>query len=124
LREKRVQAAHGEQERQAHAGIHSELVDCLQFCDRRDLVLSEAGLRDRLGLSDLRAAKHQLTRAERLRNQLAHSQQNIARGASWEELVALVNWVERFLETSDLLVEGDAAAVAASTSGGLLLTPP
>lgn len=108
----RLAAAREEKDRQSATGVHAEIVDCLQFCDRRDLVLADSALRDRLGLQGKQAAKRRLSAAEKLRNRLAHSQQNVSRGGAWDELIDLVRWIEELVATSDQLVERDAAASA------------
>lgn len=85
------------------------LIDCLQFCDRRDLVLKNRALREKLGLTPKTSA-NLLKQAESLRNLLAHSGYDLSEGSSWEERIDLVHWVEGLLERSDDLIEKDAIA--------------
>ena len=66
---------------------HPFLIDCLQFCDKRDLVLEKEGLRNRLSLGTKARASQHLKKAEELRNLLAHSQDELVDGSTWEELI-------------------------------------
>lgn len=88
------------------------LLDCLQFCDRRDLVLRNRALREKLGLTPKIKSSDLLKQAEKLRNLLAHSGYDLAEGSSWEERIDLIHWVEDLLERSDDLIEKDAIASA------------
>ena len=102
-------------ERQAELRLRSQdmpLVECLQFCDRRDLVLARGELRERLSVGQRAPAERLLKRSERLRNDLAHSQGDLSQGSSWREVIDLVEWVERLVHTSDQCVEEDASRSA------------
>ena len=90
----------------------SSLFDCLQFCDKRDLVITRDDLRETLGLGTKPNARRLLRRAEDLRNHLAHSQPDLVRGSSWRTLIQLVEDIERFLHRSDDLVVQRAQAAA------------
>ncbi len=83
----------------------ASLAECLQFCDKRDLVLARDDLRGSMGLEPKASACGLLRRAEDLRNVLAHSQQDLAEGTSWQEVIDLVEWVETVVQTSDESVE-------------------
>lgn len=88
------------------------LVECLQFCDKRDLVLARKNLRERLSLGSKTKALDLLKRAEDLRNLLAHSQQDLVKGSSWEDVISLVEWVEAVVHASDQQVEQAARNAA------------
>jgi hypothetical protein len=70
------------------------LLECLEFSDKRDLIVQRPQLRETLGLSDPDWATDLLERARRLRNDLAHSQLDLGRGSSWPEVIKLVQSVE------------------------------
>lgn len=74
----------------------TDLLDYLQFCDKRDLILRESELVEKLQLESKRAGKRLLTSAEQLRNRLAHGQ-NLVGGSSWPELIDLAEAVEALL---------------------------
>ncbi|MGH8543149.1 MAG: hypothetical protein ACREX3_05850 [Gammaproteobacteria bacterium] len=81
------------------------LIDCLQFCDKRDLVLARNELVEKLQLGGRTGSRKFFNRAEGLRDLLAHSQQDLDEGTSWESVIDLVDWIERTLLTSDDQVE-------------------
>lgn len=89
------------------------LLECLQFCDKRDLLLARDELRGRLGLESKKQAGSRLKRAEDLRNRLAHSEQDLVQGSSWQELIDLVEWMEALVHRSDEAVEQEGASSAA-----------
>lgn len=86
--------------------------DCLQFCDKRDLVLNCQKLCVYLGLENADDCYELLNQAENLRNLLAHSQQDLIEGTSWENLFKLVKWIESFVHRSDNLIEQEACKAA------------
>jgi hypothetical protein len=71
-----------------------DLLDCLQLCDKRDLVLADEALRARLGFGAQRRAKAFFKSAEQLRNRLAHGQPVVDEGG-WPEVLSLVAEIER-----------------------------
>ena len=81
-----------------------DLTDCLQFADKRDLVLVSEQMQDHLGLKNTEGAKSVLGSIEKIRDKLAHSQ-DIVSGTTWEELIDVVQEVEKMLERSDDIVE-------------------
>ncbi len=105
LTEGRLSAAVNRQEERRKRNQDIDLVECLQFCDKRDLILQSDALRKSLGLGGKNAGARFLKRAEALRDLLAHSQQDLVEGTSWEELIDLVEGLEVVLERSDDLME-------------------
>jgi len=90
------------------------LLQCLQFCDKRDLVLQSEELRNKLGFASKGGGATLLTCAEKLRDVLAHSQADLAQESSWEELIKVVESVEQLVHRSDDAVEQVAKASANS----------
>ena len=84
------------------------LRECLQFCDKRDLVLASDNLRDSLPLGSKATGKQFFSRVEDLRNDLAHSQPTIAGTVPWTQLLPVVEKVEALLHLSDDLIEARA----------------
>jgi hypothetical protein len=115
----RLDAARALQAERQKRGHEASLLGCIQFCDKRDLVAAKGDLRDRLGLGNERDAIRLLRRAEDLRNLLAHSQQDLVQGSSWEELIGIVQSIEKVVDTSDARVEEEAKAVATGGLDGL-----
>lgn len=73
-----------------------QLSDCLQICDKRDIVLNEKPLRERLGIETKSKGNHYFKQLEKLRNNLAHSQ-NINTQNSWDEMFLLIEQTEKLL---------------------------
>lgn len=89
-------------------GQDIDLIDCLQFCDKRDLILAHPTIRDTLCLGSKGHAQKGLRRAEALRNLLAHAQKDLTAGSDWEEVIGLVEWVETVVHVSDDLIESNS----------------
>jgi len=73
-----------------------QLCDCLQICDKRDIVLNESPLRELLGIDSKSKGKSYFKQLEGLRNNLAHSQ-NLTTQNSWEELFLVLEQTEKLL---------------------------
>lgn len=93
---------------------HITVLDCLQFCDKRDLLLASNDLRAKLGLASKRQAKSLFNDAEDLRNRLAHSQQDLVQGSSWKAQIELIEKVEELVHRSDDTVEQEAKSARKS----------
>src|SRR5690606_29044313 len=76
----RLESAVMLQEERKKRNEEIDLVECLQFCDKRDLVIAHDDLRRRLGLGAKSEGRRLLKRAERLRDLLAHSQRDLVQG--------------------------------------------
>ena len=87
------------------------VLQCLQFCDKRDLILFREDLRQELGIESKTNGKRMLESAESLRNDLSHSQADLASESSWPDVISLVEWIETTVDQSD-----DAAETKAETS--------
>lgn len=74
-----------------------ELLDCLQFCDKRDLVLRVSQRIGHLGFPSRNALEEFLAETEQLRDLLAHGQDLVA-GSTWPERIQLVMNLQRVLE--------------------------
>ena len=72
-----------------------DLADCLQICDKRDLILKFVG-HGELGFESKGKAERLFKEAENLRNRLAHSQ-DLVLGTSWAEVIDLATSLDRFL---------------------------
>lgn len=80
------------------------LLDCLQFCDKKDIVASKSRLRELLELGSKQKARRALERAVDLRDRIAHGQDLVA-SDSWHNFSKTVLWIERVLATSDAAIE-------------------
>ena len=80
------------------------LLECLQFCDKRDLLLNNAEF---LEIFDFSKKKFDtfIKRAEKVRNELAHSQNSIISNMEWSKFIETIDSTEKFLISSDTEVE-------------------
>jgi hypothetical protein len=81
------------------------LLDCIQFCDKKNLFARRHELLLRLQLPSKNETGLLLKHAEDLRNNLAHSQLDLVIGTTWEELLKLVDRIQAFVYRSDEVVE-------------------
>jgi predicted transcriptional regulator len=82
-----------------------ELIDCLQFCDKRDLILRVSGAVSHLGFATHRRLDRFLTEAEEVRDLLAHGQDLVA-GSSWPERIQLIMELQRVLQSLESATHG------------------
>jgi len=73
-----------------------DLTDCLQFSDKRTMVVKTEDLRRVLGFDSQSEADEQLEELQHLRNELSHAQDVVS--GRWPELARLANLAERILE--------------------------
>ena len=112
LAARRIRKARALQDLRRIRNQDTDLLDCLQLCDKRDLLLACDGRRESLGLGPPNEAKALLISAEDLRNLLAHSEQDLAQGSSWDTIIRLIQRVEVLVQNSDDLVENAAKEAA------------
>lgn len=77
-----------------------DLADCLQICDKRDLILKKVPA-GRLGFESRGKAERFFKSAEHLRNNLAHSQDLVV-GTTWAEVIDLTICLDNFLQCIDV----------------------
>jgi len=105
LKEARIEQAFGiyEQRKQKHQELN--LCECLQVCDKADVVITHQELRDLFGINNKSEGRKLFKRAQDLRDLLAHAQANLVEGTTWEDLTKTVTWIEDTLEASDNKIE-------------------
>lgn len=74
-----------------------DLADCLQFCDKRDLILKKSEILKNIGIKSKKSIKQTLESAENLRNNLAHAL-DIVEGLSWTKVINLTKEIELFIK--------------------------
>lgn len=80
------------------------LLECLQFCDKRDLLLNNADFIKTFNFSKNNFDRF-IKRAEKIRNELAHSQNSIISNMEWSKFIETIDLAEKFLISSDTEVE-------------------
>jgi len=81
-----------------------DLIDCLQFCDKRDLVTAHSDVCKILDLKSKNTGKDLLGNIEKLRDKLAHSQ-DIVEGTTWEKIIDIAGSIEKLIQRSEKYVE-------------------
>lgn len=81
-----------------------ELMDCLQFCDKRNLTTAHADIRGILNLELKTSGDRLLKNIEKVRDKLAHTQ-DIVTGTTWEELIDLTGNLEKLIQLSEGYVD-------------------
>ncbi|WP_139319618.1 hypothetical protein [Stenotrophomonas sp. TD3] len=117
LSDGRIEAAEKVQRKRRAEGQELALIQCLQLCDKRDLVLRSAKIMGHLGLNSRRSGEKLFKSIETLRNSLAHSQYDLVSDGSWVQLLGLVEQIQRVVQLSDIQVENDAMESSAEFSG-------
>ena len=77
-----------------------DLIDCLQFCDKRNLITAHADIRGVLNLESKYSGDRLLKNIEKVRDKLAHSQ-DIVTGATWEKFIDLAGNIEKLIQRSE-----------------------
>jgi hypothetical protein len=90
-----------------HRNEAIDLADCLQFSDKRTIVLKSDFLRNALGLPSKEKGEELLKALEHLRDGLAHAQGIIT--GRWPKLVALAQTAEQLLAACEALEPETAA---------------
>jgi len=80
-----------------------DLVDCLQFCDKRDLTAAHPEIRRILHFTSKGSGIELLRSIEKMRDKLAHSQDVVA-GTTWEEIIDLAGNIEKLIQRSENIV--------------------
>ncbi len=105
--EKRISDAHDIYEKRKGNNQDLSLLECLQFCDKRDLLAKSEDFR-----KDFNFSRKQFDsfakQVEKIRNELAHSQNSIISNIEWPIFVETVSRLEDFLIKSDEKVENIA----------------
>jgi hypothetical protein len=95
ISEGRLQKAEAllEERRRRHQDL--DLLDCLQFSDRGQIVLRNEDLRNRAGFVSRKRGEETVRDLEALRNNLAHSQDIIT--CDWEIIVKMVEYLDKLI---------------------------
>ncbi len=99
LTDTRIKAAGKVHEDRQNRKEQIQLSDCLQFCDKRDIILKTPELLDALGFKSKNGAEKLLKDLENLRDHLAHAQDIVT--GRWPELANLAKQAEELLEACE-----------------------
>jgi len=90
-----------------------DLVDCLQWCDEREILVSQPKVVEKMGFKTKTAARSALKDLEKLRNDLAHSQDIVA--TWWPCLTGLVPQAEELLEALEAAADDSGTTHSAES---------
>ncbi len=96
LKPQRLEEAQRLYEKRMSRNQEIDIADCLQICDKRDLILRKVTCAA-LAFDSKRRALKFFEHAEDLRNNLAHSQ-DLVLGSSWTEVIELAIGINAFLQ--------------------------
>ena len=102
--EKRIKDAHDIYEKRKGNNQDLSLIECLQFCDKRDILSKSEDFRKDFDISRKQFDSF-VEQVEKIRNELAHSQNSIISNIEWPVFVETVSRLEDFLIKSDAKVE-------------------
>lgn len=112
ISEKRVAKAQETYELRKQNNQDLSLLDCLQLADKRDLLAKSKEFIERFGFNK-KDVERFIRYVERIRNEIAHSQDSIIASLPWDSFVDVLEGVDSFLTKSDQLIETEAKAGAA-----------
>jgi len=92
----RLEAAQRLHEERTRRNEHLDLADCLQFGDKGLILFKDEGIRMEMGFESRTRAKEVVRNLQKLRNNLAHSQDIVA--GNLETIVALAGSMDRVLD--------------------------
>lgn len=104
LAEKRIESAKKIFEERTNENSELSLLDCIQFCDKRDILLNTLNFLETFNFSKKRFKKT-LNYLEDIRNELAHSQNKIIPNQDWERFGSTINTINVFLTQSESTIE-------------------
>lgn len=83
------------------------LLECIQLCDKKEILKNSNIFLKAFGFSK-KNFQNFINRAEKIRNELAHSQVSIISSMKWNKFNTTIDNAEQFLSKSDLNIEENA----------------
>lgn len=80
------------------------LLECAQLCDKRDVLNNTNEFREQFEFSKIQFDRL-LKDSEKIRNELAHSQNSIIANLKWEQFVSTISNIESFLHKYEGIVD-------------------
>lgn len=97
-----------------------DLLSCTQFGDKKTIICKNSVIRERLNLGGRNKVKENLKYVENLRDNLAHSQSDLAGEYEWGHIIDTISWIEFILCISDREIEKDSKKSSENYSKTLL----
>jgi hypothetical protein len=83
------------------------LLECIQLCDKKEILINSDKFLEKFGFSK-KGFQGFINRAEKIRNELAHSQISIISSMKWNKFSKTIDNAGHFLTASDLEIEKNA----------------
>lgn len=84
--------------------VQLTLLECLQFCDKRDILRNTERFIEKFEYQSKPKFKRLLKNIEKIRNELAHSQNSIISNLKWAVFVDSIKQIKYFLEKSENVI--------------------
>ena len=105
LKGNRIEDAHKILEERKGNNLDLELLECLQFCDKREILKRNDGFLTKFEFESKAKFERLLKNVEKIRNELAHSQNSIIDNLKWDDFVNCIQQMQLFLEKSEKEIE-------------------
>jgi len=107
LKKERLAKANGIYELRKGKNEDLSLLECIQLCDKKVILKSTPNFLNIFDLSREQTERF-LEDIEKIRNELAHSQNSIISNLDWKDFVKAISFIESFLTKSEMVVEEKA----------------
>lgn len=104
IKDERLNKAHEIYALRRNSNQDLTLLDCLQLADKRDLLAKSQEFRERFKFTK-KAFENFIKDAEKIRNEVAHSQDSIIACLPWDKFVGVLEYIDIFLLSSDQAIE-------------------
>jgi len=101
IKENRIEAANKILKERKGDNLDLELLECLQFCDKREILRKSNGFLEKFKFDSKAKFERLLKNVEKIRNELAHSQNSIIDNLKWDDFVSCIQHMQLFLEKSE-----------------------
>jgi len=106
-----------------NGGDYLNTIDCAQFCDKKEILRNTSDFLKQFKFSKTRYTDF-MTRLEKVRNEIAHSQSSLIGEIAWDVLASNVIAAETFLIMSDEAIEQDGHERSRKYESSVLVSMP
>jgi predicted transcriptional regulator len=104
LKQARIDKAHELHDKRKGKNQQLTLLECIQICDKREILKRTPGFLDDFNFTKI-AFENLLKNIEKIRNELAHSQNTIIANLEWKVFVNSIKSLKDFLLQSEQMIE-------------------
>ncbi|MCM7590673.1 CBS domain-containing protein [Enterobacter chuandaensis] len=109
---------------EARKGLNDSisLLDCIQFCDKKSILRNNSEFLSIFEFSSKSKFDRYMKFIEKIRNEIAHSQNSIISGLEWKDFVHTLSFSRTLLTLSDVKVEEDCRKKAEQFKDDMLVS--